>query len=187
VILQLSQDDAGEWVAELSCLHTQHVRHAPPFRLAPWVLDEAQRQAHVGSVLDCPLCERAELPADLRVVRSTETWDEHTLPSALCGAHRVPVGTWGRLQVRRGRLGFHAQTEPPLDVIVDRGAPQAIPPEVDHHVGVLGPVSFLIEFLQRQRSSPRPTRIAWNPELRPRGTGPDSLTFTAVPSARLDG
>jgi len=56
-------DEAGDWVALLACHHRQHVRHQPPFRDRPWVLDAGEREARVGSMLDCPLCDRAELPA----------------------------------------------------------------------------------------------------------------------------
>ncbi|MFN2505688.1 MAG: DUF3565 domain-containing protein [Acidimicrobiales bacterium] len=52
------QDDTGAWVAELSCGHRRHVRHDPPFRPAPWVLDDAQRQSRVGSPLNCGLCDQ---------------------------------------------------------------------------------------------------------------------------------
>jgi tellurite methyltransferase len=92
-IVAFRQDDAGEWVADLSCLHAQHVRHRPPFRLAPWVLDDRQRAARVGTPLDCPLCDRGELPDGLRVVRTTETWDGETMPTALGRAQRVGAGT----------------------------------------------------------------------------------------------
>jgi len=54
------QDEVGDWVAELSCRHRQHVRHAPPFRARPWVLTEEGRAEHVGTGLDCPLCDRGE-------------------------------------------------------------------------------------------------------------------------------
>ena len=37
------QDSEGDWVAELDCLHTQHVRHRPPFQERPWILTEAGR------------------------------------------------------------------------------------------------------------------------------------------------
>ena len=37
------QDAEGHWVAELSCGHSQHVRHQPPFTLRPWVLSEQGR------------------------------------------------------------------------------------------------------------------------------------------------
>lgn len=55
------QDEAGDWVAELACGHGQHIRHNPPFRLAPWVLDEAGRAGRLGTVLECGWCDR---PAD---------------------------------------------------------------------------------------------------------------------------
>ncbi len=35
-------------MAELGCGHSQHIRHAPPFRLAPWVLDDDERNARIG-------------------------------------------------------------------------------------------------------------------------------------------
>src|SRR4051794_38979931 len=70
LIVGFHQDDAGDWVAELSCLHTQHVRHRPPFFDRTWVLDAEGRAARLGSDLDCPLCDRCELPADLRLVRT---------------------------------------------------------------------------------------------------------------------
>ncbi|MDQ3895788.1 MAG: DUF3565 domain-containing protein [Actinomycetota bacterium] len=148
-IVAFSRDDAGDWVAHLSCLHGQHIRHNPPFRLAPWVLDAAQRAARVGAVLDCPLCDRAELPDGLEVVRSTPLWDETSLPAALRRAHRVAPGVWGRLQVRAGRVRFRADTRPPLDVTVEAGASQPIPPETDHDVEPLGHARFLVEFLGR--------------------------------------
>jgi hypothetical protein len=59
-IVGFHQDDAGDWVAELSCSHGQHVRHNPPFRVAPWVLDDAKRAARVGSGLDCRLCDQTD-------------------------------------------------------------------------------------------------------------------------------
>ena len=143
------QDDAGEWVAELSCLHTQHVRHRPPFRLAAWVLDDAERVARIGTLLDCPLCGRAELPEGLRVARATETWDERTMPVALRAAHRVAAGTWGRLRVQQGRIRLRLQTDPPLELLVGPENLQPIPPEVEHEVEPLGEVRFSVEFLRR--------------------------------------
>ncbi len=54
------QDDTGEWVADLSCLHSQHVRHRPPFQVRPWVLTDAGRRERLGTDIDCPLCDRAD-------------------------------------------------------------------------------------------------------------------------------
>ena len=146
-ITAFSQDEAGEWVARLSCFHGQHVRHNPPFRLAPWVLDDSERAARIGWPMDCPLCDRAELPGGLEVVRTSREWDESTMPAALRRAHRVAPGVWGRLQVREGRIRFRADTSPPLDVVVEAGSSQPIPPETDHDVEPQGDARFSVEFL----------------------------------------
>jgi hypothetical protein len=50
------QDDEGHWVAVLSCGHTQHQRHQPPWQSRPWVQDPAQRQARLGSPFVCGWC-----------------------------------------------------------------------------------------------------------------------------------
>ncbi|HEX3940087.1 MAG TPA: DUF3565 domain-containing protein [Acidobacteriaceae bacterium] len=50
------QDESGDWVADLACGHTQHVRHRPPWELRPWVLDPAERQRRVGNLLNCVKC-----------------------------------------------------------------------------------------------------------------------------------
>ncbi len=148
-IVGFSQDEEGAWVAHLSCLHRQHVRHNPPFLVAPWVLDDGERAARVGSVLECPLCDRAELPDGLEVVGASPVWDETSMPAALRRAHRVAPGMWGRLQVQEGRLRFRADTRPPLEVIVGAGGSQPIPPETDHDVEPVGPARFFVEFLVR--------------------------------------
>lgn len=99
--------------------------------------------------MDCPLCDRAELPSDLHVVRTTAVWNEQTMPAALRRAHRVANGAWGRLRVQEGELRFRAKTRPGIDVIVRAGEVQAIPPDVEHAVEPLGPVRFFLEFLGR--------------------------------------
>lgn len=59
------KDELHDWVAELECRHTQHVRHRPPWTNRPWVESEDGRQAHLGERLDCLKCDREE-PPDLR-------------------------------------------------------------------------------------------------------------------------
>lgn len=140
-------DEVGDWVALLECHHRQHVRHRPPFRVAPWVEDDAQRAQRVGATLDCPLCDRCEVPAGVVVLRTTATWDERTAPAALRTAHRIASGRWGRLRVERGSLRFVAATQPLTDVILDRGQAQGIPPDVEHHVEPEPGVRFAIDFL----------------------------------------
>jgi hypothetical protein len=53
-------DELGDWVAELSCGHGQHVRHRPPWEMRPWVTTEDGRQEHLTTVLFCTKCETTE-------------------------------------------------------------------------------------------------------------------------------
>jgi tellurite resistance-related uncharacterized protein len=140
-------DEVGDWVAQLECCHRQHVRHRPPFRVAPWVEDATGRDRHIGTPLECPLCDRCELPGGLIVVRTTPTWDDRTMPAALGRAHRLASGTWGRLRVERGSLRFLARTEPVTDVVVTPDGAQGIPPDVEHLVEPQASTRFAIDFL----------------------------------------
>jgi Protein of unknown function (DUF3565) len=56
-IVGFHQDTEGDWVAELSCEHSQHVRHRPPFFDRPWVTTESGRASRLGSPIECPLCD----------------------------------------------------------------------------------------------------------------------------------
>lgn len=62
-IVGFHNDELGDWVAELSCLHNQHVRHNPPRTLREWVTTEAGRAATIGQTLNCLKCDRKE-PSD---------------------------------------------------------------------------------------------------------------------------
>ncbi len=58
LIVGFRQDERGDWIADLDCGHSQHVRHRPPFELKPWVVDAEIRNARIGTPRDCPLCDR---------------------------------------------------------------------------------------------------------------------------------
>jgi hypothetical protein len=60
-IVGFHQDDRADWVADLQCGHTQHVRHTPPWRQRPWVTTEAGRQGRLGIQLECKKCDEGDL------------------------------------------------------------------------------------------------------------------------------
>ena len=60
-IVGFHQDERGDWIAELACGHRRHVRHRPPFEVREWVVDDASRQARLGTPIDCGRCDQ-ELP-----------------------------------------------------------------------------------------------------------------------------
>ena len=155
LIVGFRQDDQGDWIAELSCLHSQHVRHRPPFQDRSWVLTEPGRAERVGTELECPLCDRAELPDRLRVSRSAGPFSAETLPAGLRGDHRIADGTWGLLRVIDGAVRLQIATDPPIDVRLVAGNEHAIPPAVAHRVDPEGPMEVVIEFLVRAGQTPR--------------------------------
>ena len=52
-------DADGDWVAELDCGHTQHMRHDPPWQVREWVTTEAGRAEKIGTEIPCRLCGEA--------------------------------------------------------------------------------------------------------------------------------
>jgi len=143
------QDAEGDWVADLSCLHRQHVRHRPPFQDRPWVRTAKGRAARIGTDLNCPLCDRAELPDDLHLSRTAGPFTETSLPAALRRRHVISAGTWGFLRIIQGSVGFDMNTAPPITRQLVAGDNQAIPPSVPHQLTVEGPFELAIDFLTR--------------------------------------
>ena len=57
LIIALHQDDQGDWVVDLECGHSQHVRHQPPWVERLWVTTPDGRQNRLGSPVDCRQCD----------------------------------------------------------------------------------------------------------------------------------
>lgn len=55
-IVDFHVDDDGDWVADLECGHTQHVRHRPPWFRRPWVTTSEGRASMLGFRLWCKRC-----------------------------------------------------------------------------------------------------------------------------------
>lgn len=132
-ITGLHQDELGDWVAELECLHSQHVRHDPPFAERPWVLDPAARAARIGQLLGCPLCDRGEPPDDLTLARVAGPFGAADLPAGLRRPHLVAAATWGELRVRRGSVDLSLPAGTPPQHL-EAGQVRALPPGVPHQI-----------------------------------------------------
>ena len=140
------QDEAGDWVAELACGHTQHVRHKPPFQERAWVQTQAGRDAQLGAELPCPYCAMPVLPTTgLTLYKQTPDFDEHTLPVGLQKRHTLKPGTWGRIVVLEGKLLYVIERTPELAFVLRPGLCGVIEPEVPHHVELRGHVRFHVE------------------------------------------
>ncbi|HEY5927702.1 MAG TPA: DUF3565 domain-containing protein [Kofleriaceae bacterium] len=144
------QDELGDWVAELSCGHTQHVRHRPPFWSRPWVQSAEGRAERIGSSLPCVLCERFEIPAGARSYKRTREFDHASIPAGLKASHSTKPGVWGVIHVLAGRLRYVVEAPLVHDTMVEAGARAVIVPEVLHHVEPDDDVRFFIEFYRRE-------------------------------------
>lgn len=152
-------DAEGEWVAELSCYHNQHIRHRPPFQPRPWVLDPTGRESRLGSQIECPLCDRPEMPGDLILDRRLGPWTEQDVPEALRSAHLTPGRRWGRLCITGGAIDFQFRPgdDPPGERLhLASPAEQLIPPDVPHRVIPIGPAEVHLELWSRPRAEAAP-------------------------------
>jgi len=60
-IIDFHLDELEHWVADLSCGHTQHVRHDPPWQNREWVVTEKGRLEKIGVELNCVKCDEEPL------------------------------------------------------------------------------------------------------------------------------
>lgn len=145
-IVGYHRDEHLDWVAELSCGHGQHVRHAPPFTLRPWVTSPEGREAKLGQVLDCLRCDRLELPDGFVAYKKTPHFTENSVPRGLLAAHTTKPGVWGKLEVLNGTIVYVLEGETERRTLLRSGEVQLIAPEVKHRVELAGPVEFTVEF-----------------------------------------
>ena len=101
----------------------------------------------VGQPLDCPLCDRAELPEGLRPTRTTATWDAVTVPPRSAAPIAWPQGRGASSRSRPARSASEADTDAPIDVVVTPADGQPIPPELDHHIEPSEDARFHVTFL----------------------------------------
>ena len=141
------QDDQGDWVAELACGHSQHIRHAPPFQLAEWVTSAEGRAAHIGARLPCKFCRMPRLPPDAVEYKRTKSFDARTVPAALTRSHRLKPDTWGEIVVTSGRL-LYVLEDDGLALMLRPGVVGRVAPERPHHVELQNDTVFYVRFLR---------------------------------------
>jgi tellurite resistance-related uncharacterized protein len=145
-ILGFHRDEEDNWVAELDCGHRQHVRHNPPFENRPWTTTEKGRKSKLGQQLQCPNCDRFELPEGFHTYKRTPEFDALSIPDSLRNAHSTKRGVWAKVRVSEGQLRYSVHAPLHQEFVLQPGNDGIIVPEVLHHVELLGPVQFYVEF-----------------------------------------
>ncbi len=147
-ITNFDQDEEGQWVALLSCGHSQHVRHQPPFVERGWTQSESGRADALGQMLDCPQCDRMEPPEAAVRYKSTPIFTELTIPKALRREHSTKPGVWGRIRVLEGNLLYEVLAPELQSFSLDSESKAFIVPEVPHRVEKIKRVIFKVDFLR---------------------------------------
>lgn len=91
----------------------------------------------------------ARLPDGAKPYKRTATFDEASVPAGLLQDHSTKEGRWGILHLESGRLRYVVTDprQPPFQVLLTPEMPSTvIAPTVVHHVELLGPVRFHVEF-----------------------------------------
>jgi tellurite resistance-related uncharacterized protein len=141
-------DDAADLVARLSCGHGVHMRHRPPMVSRPWTLTAEGRASMLGTAVSCVRCDRFEWPEGYVSYKQTRVFNEHDVPRALCVTHTTKPGVWAKIKVIEGTLRYCVESpeEPPVLLSPEREG--VVVAERPHHVEVLGPVRFYVEFFR---------------------------------------
>ena len=153
VIAAFRQDADRDWIADLACGHSQHVRHRPPWQNRPWVESDEERQAKLGAAIECLACEMPQVPVGSRERRRTPSFTEATVPAGLLEAHRTKAGVWARVVIEAGSLEYTLE-DPRRTFVLTPESVGVAPPEMAHHVRPRGPVRFHLVFLDQPAGPP---------------------------------
>ena len=88
------------------------------------------------------------IPDGFELARTTDVFDNNTVPAGLLRAHRVAKGVWGRLIVHTGSVTFVFEDQPDQPISVAAGQHVVIPPARPHHLELDPPATFAVEFYQ---------------------------------------
>lgn len=94
------------------------------------------------------------LPEGLELVRTTDVFDNDSVPAGLLRAHRVAKGVWGRLVVHTGSVVFAFEDAPDDPFTIGSGETMVIPPGRRHHVELPTPATFAVEFHRMPQTVP---------------------------------
>jgi tellurite resistance-related uncharacterized protein len=109
---------------------------------------------HAGDITPSPpphppevdMAEPHHIPDGHVLARTTDVFDNDTVPAGLLRAHRVADGIWGRLVVHAGTVRFVFEDAADDPATVSAGESVVIPPARLHHVELDGPARFAVEF-----------------------------------------
>jgi|GEM_PF-893351 len=73
-IIRFHKDEKGDWIVDLDCGHSRHMRHDPPWSNMDWIHSSEARWDRMQQPIECRSCdERKEPFIDLKLEAEEET------------------------------------------------------------------------------------------------------------------
>lgn len=88
------------------------------------------------------------LPAHLNPQQRTDIFTNDTIPKGLLRDHQLKAGTWGKIEVLKGKLSLRFVNEEDDTHVITKGNPGYVPPTKLHQIEASEEVEFFIEFYQ---------------------------------------
>lgn len=89
------------------------------------------------------------LPEGLIKYSESPKFDQDTLPLALQKEHRTKAGCWAKAVLSEGSINYVLENKPEEVFTLTAGQFAIIEPEEPHHVELIGPVKFHLEFYKK--------------------------------------
>lgn len=89
------------------------------------------------------------LPEGLTKYSESPKFDQDTLPLALQKKHRTKPGCWAKAIISEGSINYILEENPDEVFTLTSGQFAIIEPEEPHHVELIGPVIFHLEFYKK--------------------------------------
>jgi tellurite resistance-related uncharacterized protein len=86
------------------------------------------------------------LPEHVRHYKSTPQFDQDSVPAGLLRNHTTGAQVWGKIVVAEGRLRYCIEEPEAQQHVLEAGSDGVVEPQMAHHVEVIGPVRFCVEF-----------------------------------------
>lgn len=88
-----------------------------------------------------------KIPENFVCYKKTPVFDQDTVPARILTEHNTKAGVWGHLVVVAGEIEYVDLEESRTTLATPQHA-VVIAPQRKHHLRLLGPVTFFVEFYQ---------------------------------------
>lgn len=89
------------------------------------------------------------LPEGLIKYSESPEFDQDTLPLALQKEHKTKPDVWAKAVINEGTIAYVLENKPENILTLSAGQFVIIEPEEPHHVELIGPVKFHLEFYKK--------------------------------------